>query len=393
MRPRRILLLAPQPFFRLRGMCLAVRSVIRAWTSLGARVDVLCYPFGERVDLPEGARVIRLPAVPGMRDIPIGPSLQKVLMAPGMLLAASAMLFRNRYCVVHAGEESAFLAALLKPLFGFSLIYDMDDVLSRRIARSGAIRSRILLRPIEAIETWMIRRADVVLTNSADTTRFARAGHPRRRVVFYDHAPPMPESPREKVWETRARRSLNLNHHRMVLYAGNLEPYQGTEILIDSLPRVLAGHRRTCYVFIGGGKPQIERLRTRARRLGVESSIRWLGKKGLGETFRFMRMADVLISPMTQQKAVPMKLYAYLQAGSPIVATNLPNHTQLLDRRTAVLVPPEPSALAEGIVGVLKNPNAAAQMARRASRRHRMRFREEPVIRALREACALLAQA
>src|SRR5690349_13566904 len=76
--PLRILFLAPQPLFRLRGMCLAHQSCLRALSAAGAEIDVVCYPFGQDLAI-SGVRMLRLPAPPGVRDIPIGPSRQKLL--------------------------------------------------------------------------------------------------------------------------------------------------------------------------------------------------------------------------------------------------------------------------------------------------------------------------
>jgi glycosyltransferase involved in cell wall biosynthesis len=75
-----------------------------------------------------------------------------------------------------------------------------------------------------------------------------------------------------------------------------------------------------------------------------------------------MRAADALVSPMTEVKAVPMKLYAYLSAGRPIVATALPNHEQILTGGTALLVPPRPDALADSLCRVFENPELARRL-------------------------------
>jgi len=59
----RILFLAPQPFFEVRGTPLAVLAMLRALTGLGHQVDLLTFPQGAPVDLAgvRHRRSLRLP--------------------------------------------------------------------------------------------------------------------------------------------------------------------------------------------------------------------------------------------------------------------------------------------------------------------------------------------
>jgi glycosyltransferase involved in cell wall biosynthesis len=354
----RVLFLAPQPYFRLRGICIAEQICLQVFSGMGLPADVLTFPFGEDPAPLPGVRILRLPPFPGVRDVPIGPSLRKGVMDLWSLPWICVRLFAGGYRFVHACEESAFLAALLKPFFGFRLIYDMDDVLSLRLRRSGFLRSRFLLRCVAALERLALRRADAVVTNSRETTRFARRCGAAGRVVFYDHAPSLPValsghrgSPEERA---ALRRRWGLAPGKVILYAGNLEPYQGVDLLVESLPEVFRAMPETCCVLIGGQPGQIAAFQKRCRDLGLGPEVRWLGPQPFPETFLFMQAADVLVSPMTQKKAVPMKLYAYVGSGTPIVATDLPNHRELLDEGTAVLAAPRAADLAEGILRVLR---------------------------------------
>jgi glycosyltransferase involved in cell wall biosynthesis len=354
----RILFLAPQPYFRLRGICIAEQICLEVLSGLGLEVDVLTFPFGEDPAPLSGVRILRLPALPGLHDVPIGPSWRKALMDLWSLPWICARLLTGGYRFVHACEEGAFLAALLKPLFGFRLVYDMDDVLSLRLRRSGFLRSRVLLRWVAGLERLTLRRADVVVTNSRETTRYARRSGAAGRVVFYDHAPSLPAAlsghragPEELAG---LRRRWGLDGRKVILYAGNLEPYQGVEILVEALPAVLRAEPGACCVVIGGQPGQIAALQRRCGELGIAREVRWLGPQPFLESFLFMQAADVLVSPMTQKKAVPMKLYAYVGSGTPIVATDLPNHRELLDDQSAVLVPLRPAGLAEGLLRILR---------------------------------------
>ena len=64
------------------------------------------------------------------------------------------------------------------------------------------------------------------------------------------------------------------------------------------------------------------------------------------ESRRFSRL--LISSPRLASAGTntPLKIYSYLRAGKPIVATDLLTHTQVLDREVAILVRPEPGAFA-----------------------------------------------
>lgn len=373
--PLKVLFLAPQPYFRLRGICLAEQICLEVLSGQGLEVDVITFPFGEDPAPLPGVRILRIPSLPGIPDVPIGPSVAKILMDLWSLPWLFARLCRGGYRFVHACEESVFLAALLRPFFGFRLIYDMDDVLSLRLARSGFLRCGPLGWGVAALERWVLRGADVVVTNSRETTRFARRCRAADGIVFYDHAPSLPSSLSGRRCDPAEREGLrrreDLEGRKVILYAGNLEPYQGVGLLIESLPEVFRASPRACCVVIGGREDQIAALRERCGVLGVGASVRFLGPRPFPETFRFMQAADVLVSPMTQKKAVPMKLYAYVGSGTPIVATDLPNHRELLDDESAVLVAARSGALAEGLLRVLEG-GFEARPGTDASRRERL---------------------
>jgi len=350
----RILFLAPQPFHSLRGVCLAHVQVLKALSAMGMKVDVITFPGGVDPRIP-GVRIFRLPSLPGIRWLPIGFSWRKLLLDAMLGAVMVPILATHRYDIVHASEDSALPAALLKPFFRFRLVYDMDDILSQRLEQACVLRSAWAVRAARALERWMLRSCDLVVANSSSTARYADAVVGVQRVITYDHVPFDEGWAEAEMKGFDLRRDENLNGKKIILYAGNTEPYQGVELLIESLPLVRDRLADACCVIVGGEAQQVARLRVRAQELGVAPMLRWLGQRPFPETFELMRQADVLISPMTQAKAVPMKLYAYAASGRPIVATSLPNNTELLDSDTALFVDPRPDLLAVGIIRILED--------------------------------------
>jgi glycosyltransferase involved in cell wall biosynthesis len=160
---------------------------------------------------------------------------------------------------------------------------------------------------------------------------------------------------------TALRLELALDQKPVIDYSGNLEPYQGVPLLLEALARVPEAQ----LLLMGGESSEIETLRERGRELGVAERCRFAGKRPPDELPAFLALSAVVVSPRIAGENTPFKIYTYLAAGRPLVATRIPTHTQLLDDALATLVDPTAEGIAGGIAAALGDPAAAAQRAGR----------------------------
>jgi glycosyltransferase involved in cell wall biosynthesis len=154
----------------------------------------------------------------------------------------------------------------------------------------------------------------------------------------------------ERVARSRERAATNGNGRRcLALYVGNLEAYQGIDLLLEAA--ALLPTSSSVEIRVVGGPPNaVERFRARAARRGLVDRIQFLGPRPLTQLSELLATADVLLSPRSKGRNTPLKLYSYMESGRPILATRLEAHTQVLDDSTALLVEPEPEAFARGLV-------------------------------------------
>jgi hypothetical protein len=134
-------------------------------------------------------QIIRSPGVPGIRDVKIGPSLAKFPLDGFLFFKALGLCRRGSYDVIHAVEESAFFAVLLKRWFKTRLIYDMDSMISDQLRYSRFISWGWVLRLVERMEAWAARESDIVLTVCQSLTDGILALAPDARVVQIEDAP------------------------------------------------------------------------------------------------------------------------------------------------------------------------------------------------------------
>jgi glycosyltransferase involved in cell wall biosynthesis len=136
---------------------------------------------------------------------------------------------------------------------------------------------------------------------------------------------------------------------------GNLERYQGIDLLVDGVAGL--GRNTSVHTFVIGGDPaHVERYRQRAAELGVADRLHFLGARPVAHLSAYLAEADILLSPRTLGTNTPMKVYSYMQSGKAILATDIRSHTQALDSTCAELVAAEPRAFAAGLERLAADP-------------------------------------
>jgi glycosyltransferase involved in cell wall biosynthesis len=114
------------------------------------------------------------------------------------------------------------------------------------------------------------------------------------------------------------------------------------------------------------------------------------GQRPAEEIPALLDAADVLVSPRRTGTNTPLKIYQYIRAGRPIVATRLLTHTQVLNDEVAILTSATPEAFATGVLDAISNPVRARKLGRRARELADTKYSYESYLARTRQACAHL---
>jgi Glycosyltransferase len=356
-----ILVLAPHPFTQNRGTPIAVKMLVTALSEQGHCMDVLTYPEGEDVSLPN-VTVIRVRKTFGISGIPIGFSWKKLFYDFLLFFRMLALLRRNRYDIVHAGEESAFLASVGKILFKTPYIYDMDSSIPNQIIEKYP-DLRVTHRILRRIERIMIGRSIYVIAVCESLAKIARDWKAENRVALLEDVPLF--SSREEEKSLGIAEALRIPG-AVVMYVGNLEIYQGIDLLLESFRIVHARDDRHHLVIVGGAGKEIARYAAMAGRLEIGGHVHFLGPKPVEDLPKYLAEADILVSPRTRGENTPMKIYSYMFSGKPILATRMTTHTQVLNDSNAVLTDPIPEQFANALCGLLADAGKREALGSRA---------------------------
>ncbi|MEQ8857275.1 MAG: glycosyltransferase [Pseudomonadales bacterium] len=154
----------------------------------------------------------------------------------------------------------------------------------------------------------------------------------------------------------------------VVCYVGTMVRIRRLEFIVESFARVRERVPQARLVMVGGESDEDrERLRRVARSLGIEDSVVFTGWVAREEAWKWMRTADVCVSPFYPTPVLnstsPTKLVEYLAQGTPVVANDHPEQTRVLrDSGGGLVAPWQPEAFASAILELLRSPCCARAM-------------------------------
>ena len=349
-----------------RGTPMANVRLAQILADAGHTVHVITYPFGSALRYP-GINIHRCRRVPFVRSVRIGLSAAKLLLDISLASCALRLVRSTTLHCIQGVEEGVFIAAVLSRFAKIPLVYDMDSVMSYEIGNTvfGKFPPAIWLT--RAAERWAIRNAALVVTISESMAAYVKQVDQSKDVVIVPDAP-MPRA-RGDADPDRARAQLPrgfVENRKIISYTGSLASYQGLDLLVSAMARVIAVMAEAALVIVGGTEKDIKRLASKAEGVGVMHHVLLVGKKPPDQIPDFLSMADVLVSPRRGGINPPAKIYTYMHAGKPIVATDIPAHTTVLGRDAAILVEPTADGVADGILWALTHPDEAARKASHA---------------------------
>ncbi len=145
----------------------------------------------------------------------------------------------------------------------------------------------------------------------------------------------------------------------VVVFLGVLYHHQGVQTLLAAAPEILRQRRDARFLIVGDG-PARAPLEAQARTLGLSASVTFVGRVPYERVPLYLGAADCCVAPFTAQRGEtsPLKLFDYLAAGRPVVASAIPAIADLIKVSGAIVpVPPQdPRPLADEIVALLRDP-------------------------------------
>lgn len=376
----KILMISPQPFFEPRGTPISVYQRLEALSALGHEIDLVTYHVGKDVKIPN-VKIHRVRTVKMIQHVRIGPSRAKILLDVLVFFKAIQLLLRKRYDVIHSHEEASFFSMVLAWIFRTRHLYDMHSVLSRQLSNFNFGNNPTFIKIFSILETMVLKSCDAVITVGPDLERYVKTIGTNIRVVMIENiALQAYQTSVQQDDVEQLKYELDLGGRLPIVYTGTYERYQGLNLALDSVEAVAKQHPNVIFIFVGAKNQQARAWTEIARAKNLQDHVLFLNVVSPVESMVYLAYAALLISPRLDGTTTPLKIYSYLHANKPIVATNITAHTQVLSSETAMLVEPNKEAFAEGILRVLRDPELAECIARNAHEFAKQKFSHQDYI-------------
>jgi len=287
--------------------------------------------------------------------------LRRLIVTLDWYRQASALVRRERPVLIHCNDFNTMWIAVVAKLTGRPrVVYDAHELWPDRNLRPEP-RWWLL-----ACEWLFVRVADELLTTSPAYADVMASRYRIRKPTVVRNVPSFALPP---VGDPAPAR---LNGRRVAVYFGAVTRGRGLEVAIDALREVDDLELRIVGPDAWGFR---ELLREQARRSGVDDRVALLEPVPPGGAPALFADADVglaLIEPvcLSYRLTLPNKLFEYMAAGLPVLASDLPAISALLAESGAGIAVErvDPGSVAAGLRAALApERNAELRAAARAA--------------------------
>lgn len=363
MPPRcRVLMLAACPFPTAGGTQALIRRIAAELSASGAvEVHLVTYAFGEgevgAFDRGEPYTIHRALPAPGHRRLAAGPSWGRPV-ADALLVGAALRLARRPgFALLHAHNyEGALAAALVSSASGLPWVYHAHNLMGEELETYCAPGSALAWASRgfgRLLDRAVPRLADRSIAVNPWTAAALRRCGARHVAVI---------PPAIDALEGGELASPGAD----VVYAGNLDGYQGLEAMLRGW-RLLASRRPQTRFALVTADPA-PRAAALLQAAGLEGAVEVAHPARPAEVAPWLRAASVAVLPRVVPSGFPIKLLNYLHAGCPVVACA--GGAQGLDEASGVVSVPDgdAEALALALADVLDDPARRAALSACAAR-------------------------
>ena len=290
---------------------------------------------------------------------------------------AAHVAIHPEYDVVHYRNVwDGFHLAGQKKRHGYKTLFEVNGLPSIELKYHYPGLDSALLTKIKEQEIATLHLSDAIICPSRVTRDYiASLGLDRGRVtVIPNGVSPSDFSP--TPLPARDGRVPTL------LYIGTLADWQGLDVVVKALPKILEKRPVQLKIIGRGRSRQRKMLAKQIRKLGVEEHVIVLPAVPHHDIPALIAEADLCVAPLglndrnVTQGACPIKVLEYMAAARPLLASNMPIVRELVREDVDALLfsPNDPEDLARQAVTLLGDFELSQRLAQSASERALSKF-------------------
>ncbi len=326
----------------------------------------------ERVD---GLEFYRTPPLPGwVNRLPmvnqwaVVRTLEKRLedlipkLGPDILHAHSPAL--NGLAALYAGKRHNL------PVIYECRAFWEDAAVNHGTAREVGLRYRLT----RALETYVFRRADAVTTICEGLKQdIVARGIDEAKVTVIPNAVDVSRFVCGREPDQALRRELGLEGKTVLGFIGSFYAYEGLNLLLEALPKILARQAEVRLLLVGGG-PQAKALEEASLRFGISNAVVFTGRVPHDRVQQYYDLVDIVVYPRLPMRltdlVTPLKPLEAMAQGKLVLASDVGGHRELVrPGETGILFRAgDPQALADAVIEAIERRDSWPAMLTSARR-------------------------
>ena len=266
------------------------------------------------------------------------------------------------------------IGLIIKKIYSSKLVIEWNSITpdERRLTEKQSTKWKIFkntrIKLLKILEIFVLRKADAIIAVTQGIKDYlVENGINENKVGVIENGAntelfnPVRDS--NVVNELKNKLHIN-NDEKVVLFVGNLAPWQGVEYLLRAAPSIVGEIPKTKFLIVGDGIMR-EKLESLVKDLNIAHNVILTETVPYEIVPEYINISDVCVVLKRKMSSgySPLKLYEYMACGKPVIATNTAGFEILEQYNTGILVNPEDSQeLASALVKLLQDKQLREQM-------------------------------
>lgn len=290
-------------------------------------------PGGGDVETADGLEFHRTPQPAGPR-IPLWNEWALIKATEARLLQVATQT-RPHLLHAHSPVLNAMPALRVGRKLGIPVVYEVrafweDAAVDHGTTTEGSLR----YRATRALETRALRSARHVFTICEGLrTDMVGRGISADKITVIPNAVDIDAFAPSGVADPALRGTLGLSGCTVLGFIGSFYAYEGLDLLVSALPKLLQLRPDVRVLLVGGGSQEAA-LRAQAQGLGVADKVVFTGRVPHQQVQRYYDLIDVLVYPRHSMRltelVTPLKPLEAMAQGRLLVASDVGGHRELI---------------------------------------------------------------
>lgn len=239
--------------------------------------------------------------------------------------------------VIHAHSPALNGVAAIRAgrALGIPVVYEVrgfweDAAVSHGTSREWGLRYRLS----RALETWVLKRADEVTCICEGIRQdLVQRGISRQKITIVRNAVDASRFQPVGGRDPELERSLNLQGKTVIAFIGSFYDYEGLDLLVEAMPRLLSQRPNIRLLLVGGGQVAAD-IQSQVASLGIEDKVIMTGRVPHEKVDSYYSLTDILVYPRKSMRltelVTPLKPLEAMAQKSMFLASDVGGHKELV---------------------------------------------------------------